>query len=83
MISAAYVVLHLLVWDADTGTLLWGGDKRFDQTSFEISGSRIEDCRVWGVEYGRSLAMHYRNNGHPNAFANVDCEWRDVGKGNL
>jgi hypothetical protein len=86
LLKGAFVVLHLIVWDADTGLQLWPeqppgetisrpGDKIFRLDSFAMSGNRIEDCRMWGVEYATKLSEHYRNKGFANAFTNVDCEW--------
>lgn len=72
MTKVLVVILHLLVWDADTGSLLYSGDKEF--SGFTISGDRIEDCRAWGVDYAKQLTAYYRQ-GFPNAFTNVDCEW--------
>ena len=53
-LPTAFVVLHLMVWDADTGKLLetlqadLGG-------SFSITGARIEDCRLFGLEKSKAL----------------------------
>ena len=46
--STAFVVLHLMVWDGDTGKLL----EKFESDlvgSFSISGapSKIVGCSVW------------------------------------
>lgn len=69
----AYVVMHLIVWDADTGAMLF--DTEREMSGFSISGDRIEDCRIAGVEAAKRLAAHWRIK-YPNAFSNVDCEWR-------
>jgi hypothetical protein len=66
----AIVVLHLVVHDCDTGTLLY--EARQVMPSYANS---IEACRRTGVEKARSLATKYRK-AYPNASANVDCEWR-------
>ena len=77
-LPTAFVVLHLMVWDADTGKLLetlqpdLGG-------SFSITGARIEDCRLFGLEKSKALTAKWRTT-YPNAFTNVDCEWDRSGK---
>lgn len=88
MLIGAYVILHLIVWDSSTGTMLESLDRRF--SGFQISGNRIEDCRVWGVDYAHKLKEFYEETGlilwdhragepvvrkYPDAFTNVDCEW--------
>ena len=70
--GAAIVVLYLTVWNTDTGILLWKG--RYQMPDFSVSGNRIEDCRIFGVDEAKHLAEHYRTK-YPNATANVDCQW--------
>lgn len=70
----AVVWLVLTVADGDTGEYLYRYETQMDW--FSVSGDRIEDCRIHGVTLGKRLANLYREKGHPNAFANVDCEWR-------
>jgi hypothetical protein len=77
-LPTAFVVLHVMVWDADTGQLL----EKFESDlvgSFSISGMCIEDCRLFGMEKGRALTAKWRIN-YPNAFTNVDCEWDRSGQ---
>ena len=45
----AFVVMHIMVWDADTGKLLENLQPDL-AGSFSISRARIEDCRVLGLE---------------------------------
>jgi hypothetical protein len=70
----AYVWLHILVWDADTGILL--KELAYEPHAFSVSGDKIEDCRLLGVATAKRLTARYRERGHPNAFTNVDCEWK-------
>ena len=44
-----------------------------------ISGSRIEGCRLFGVEKGKALTAKWRTI-FPNAVTNVDCEWDRSGQ---
>ena len=77
-LPTAFVVLHLMVWDADSVTLL---EKLQPDLagSFSISGARIEDCRLFGVEKAKALTARWRIT-YPNAFTNVDCEWDRSGQ---
>lgn len=72
----AYVVMHLMVWDADTGVLLHDSGEIVSEESFPVSGSKIEDCRLVGVPLAKLLTERWRERGYANAFTNVDCEWR-------
>ena len=77
-LPTAFVVLHLMVWDADTGKLL--ESLQPDLTgSFSIGFARIEDCRLFGAEKGEALAAKWRIT-YPNAFTNIDCEWDRSGQ---
>jgi hypothetical protein len=77
-LSTAFVVMHLMVWDADTGKLL-----EYLQPdlagSFATTGAHIEDCRLLGLEKGKALTAKWRIT-YPNAFTNVDCEWDRSGQ---
>jgi hypothetical protein len=77
-LPTAVVLLHLMVWDADTGKLL---EKLQPDIagSFSISGARLEDCRLFGLEKGKALTAKWRVT-YPNAFTNVDCEWDRSGQ---
>jgi hypothetical protein len=68
----AFVVLHLTVWDADTGKMLL--DIEREVTGFTISADKIADCRMTGLDAASQLTARYRAK-YPNAFTNVDCEW--------
>ncbi len=72
-LPTAFVVLHLMVW-ATVETLQpdLGG-------SFSITGARIEDCRLVGLEKSKALTAKWRTT-YPNAFTNVDCEWDRSGQ---
>jgi hypothetical protein len=74
----AFVVMHIMVWDADTGKLLENLQPDL-AGSFSISRARIEDCRVLGLEKGKALTAKWRIT-YPNAFTNVDCEWDRSGQ---
>jgi len=69
----AFVVLHLTVWDADTGTMLL--DTEREASGFAISADKIADCRAAGLDAANRLTAVYRGK-YPNVFTNVDCEWR-------
>jgi hypothetical protein len=69
-VLTAIVVLHLLVNDTKTGSLLYESTDAMPSYA-----NSIEDCRNAGVEKARALAAHYRK-AYPAASANVDCEWR-------
>jgi hypothetical protein len=75
------VVLHLMVWDADTGKQL--GDeytKMYRQMPGEVvERDLIEECRVDGLSLAREAAARWRR-AHANAFANVDCQWEPAGE---
>jgi hypothetical protein len=77
------VVLHLIVWDADTGLQL--GDEyskmyRHMPGAF-IQRNLIEECRVEGLALAKEAVARWRNGGHkPNAFANIDCQWEPAGE---
>ena len=77
-LPAAFVVLHLMVWDADTGKLLETSQPDLGG-SFSITGARIEDCRLFGLEKSKALTAKWRTT-YPNAFTNVDCEWDRSGQ---
>lgn len=79
MTDILVVVLHLLVWDADTGTLLDKQDRLFFKSRFDVTRDLIEECRISGVKQAKSIALDWRKT-HPNAFANVDCEWERSGE---
>jgi hypothetical protein len=66
----AIVVLHLLVYDANTGALLYEGARAMPSYA-----NSIEDCRKTSLEKARALAAQYRK-AYPAASANVDCKWR-------
>ena len=68
------VVLILTVWDASTGALLF--EKSIEPTVFSLTGDRIEDCRLAGIEWANKLTRHYQKT-YPNAFTNVDCHWEN------
>ena len=78
LLPTAFVVLHLMVWDADTGKLL---EKLQPDLagSFSISGARLEDCRLFGLEKGKALTAKWRVT-HQNAFTNFYCEWDGSGQ---
>lgn len=69
----AYVLLTLTVWDADTGVKLYETER--PMWSREQNENLIERCRLIGVNRAHRLVAQYRGDGHPNSFANVDCEW--------
>jgi hypothetical protein len=75
------VVLHLIVWDADTGTQL--GDeftKSYRKTPGAfIPQNLIEDCRKDGLVLAQEAVTRWRR-AHSNAFANVDCQWEPAGE---
>ena len=73
-----FVVLHLMVWDADTGKLLENSQPDL-AGSFTTTGSRIEDCRLFGLTKSKALTAKWRTK-YPNAFTNVDCEWDRSGQ---
>jgi len=66
----AIVVLHLAVYDTNTGLLLYAAEDVM--LSYATS---IAACRATGLEKARRLAAQVRKT-HPTASANVDCEWR-------
>ena len=66
----AVVVLHLLVYDTETGAVLYSTTRAMP--SFVNS---IENCRKEGVDKAQRLAAEYLTT-YPAASANVDCEWR-------
>lgn len=66
------VVLVLTVWNADDGAKLY--ESKRDFISFAITGNRIEDCRMTGVESAHLLTNQFRLT-YPNATTNVDCHW--------
>lgn len=71
-------VVHLMVWDADTGKFLetlqpdLGG-------SFSITAVRIEDRRLFGLEKNKALTAKWCTT-YPNAYTNIDCEWDHSGR---
>jgi hypothetical protein len=68
------VVLILTLWNADTGEMLH--EIKQVQPLWTIWGvDHIEDCRRRGITRGKMLVSHFRHNGKPNAFANVNCFW--------
>jgi len=71
------VVLYLLVANCDTGEYLY--NKRIEMDGFSVSGNRIEDCRIVGVEKAKEITAYFRQ-WYPNASTNVDCQW-EVSKG--
>lgn len=73
-ILAAFVLLTLTVWDCDTGTKLEEHTQTFEKAY--LDDNIIESCRRWGVSAAHLLSIKYREQGHPNASTNVDCEWR-------
>ena len=77
-LPTSFVVMHLMVWDADTGKLL---EKLQPDLagSFSTTGARIEDCRLFGLEKGKVLTAKWRT-WYPNAFTSVDCEWDHSGQ---
>jgi hypothetical protein len=66
----AVVVLHLLVYETETGAVLYATTRAMP--SFANS---IETCLKAGVEKAQRLTAEYRKT-YPAASANVDCEWR-------
>lgn len=71
---ATYVVLHLIVWDADTGTMLHELERPF--WHHEMGENLIEKCRIIGLKKAYKQVFYFRSQTeHKNAFANVDCEW--------
>ena len=81
MLTAAMVVLHLTIWNADTGLQL--GDEftkeyRKDELAF-IPQNLIEECRQDGVRLAQEAVERWRR-AHANAFANVDCQWEPGGE---
>jgi hypothetical protein len=66
----AVVVLHLMVYDTETGAVLFARTR--DMPSFVNS---IENCRKVGIEKAQRLAGEYRKT-YPAASVNIDCEWR-------
>jgi hypothetical protein len=76
------VVLHLIIWDADTGTQL--GDeyvKTYRKTPGAfIPQNLIEDCRTDGIALAQEAVTRWRRAHKPNAFANVDCQWEPAGE---
>ena len=77
-LPTAFVVLYLMVWDADTGKLL-EDVKPSLAGAFSATGARTEDCRLLGLEKAKALTTKWRGT-YPNAFANVDCEWDRSGQ---
>jgi len=81
------VVLHLIIWDADTGKQLALQDHTFEKPTFEITpADLIEECRTYGVDLGTKVVGWFREGfgppgtkAYPNAFANVDCQWERKG----
>jgi hypothetical protein len=70
------VVLHLIVWDGDSGTQL--GDE-YTKEFTKVPGAfielnLIEVCRLKGLDLAREAVWRWRRV-KPNAFANVDCQW--------
>ena len=72
MMPLMVVLLYLTITDADTGNLLYSLTRQMPE--FSVSGDRIEECRIEGVEKAKALAARYRLK-YPNAVANVDCQW--------
>jgi hypothetical protein len=76
------VVLHLTVWDSDTGTQL--GDeyvKTYRKTPGAfIEQNLIEDCRKDGIALGMEAVTRWNRAHKPNVFANVDCQWEPAGE---
>jgi hypothetical protein len=66
------VVLHLSVFNCDTGTLLYATSHRMPE--FSINGNSMEDCRKQGVRRAHKLTEYFRAT-HPNVTTNVDCNW--------
>lgn len=69
----SYVLLTLIVWDADTGTKLYETER--PMWARELNEDLIERCRILGVNRAHKLADYWRARGHSNATVNVDCEW--------
>jgi hypothetical protein len=63
----AIVVLHLLVYDTETGAVLYARTRAMP--------SFVKNCRKEGVNKAQRLAAEYLKT-YPAASANVDCEWR-------
>jgi len=66
----AIVVLHLVVHDTGTGTVLFEATRQMPSYFNSIAA-----CRATGVEKALRLTAEFRAT-HPSASANVDCEWR-------
>lgn len=66
------VVLHFIVWDADTGKQLWSMDQTLVPGTLS---DPIETCRSAGVAFAKRSTARFRAQGYPNAFTNVDCQW--------
>ena len=87
--GALIVVLHLIVWDSGTGEFLGSVDREYE-AAFSITPlDRIELCRTEGVRTAAAAVDFFKrgnpqydprtggivNVQHPDAFANVDCQW--------
>jgi hypothetical protein len=71
MLSAtAIVVLHVMVWDYNGGSLL--ADFTRDMPDYATA---IETCRKTGVETARRLTQAWKAKGYPLASTNIDCHW--------
>jgi hypothetical protein len=64
------IVLHLMVFDCNTGALLYEVERAMPSYA-----NSIEGCRRTATAKARRLALEYRKT-YPDASVNVDCEWR-------
>ena len=67
------MILHLIVWDADTGNMLYETERPMWKR--DMQEDLIERCRLMGLNRAYKLVFFWRAKGYSNAFANVDCEW--------
>ena len=69
---AKVVMLYLTVYSCDTGAVLYQSVRQMPD--FSVSGDRVEDCRMAGVQQAKTLTARFWQN-HPHASANVVCRW--------
>jgi hypothetical protein len=68
--ATAIVVLHVIVWDCSSGTVLVEFAREMPEHA-----TAIESCQRTGVERALRLTKEWKAKGHPNVSTNVDCHW--------
>jgi hypothetical protein len=68
--ATAIVVLHSIVWDCSSGTML----VEFTSEMPDYA-TAIDSCRRSGIERARGLTKEWKAKGYLDVSTNVDCHW--------